>query len=51
MTFYIRIQFPDGIVAWELNSKDKAAALHAANELVKPDGKVISWSRHRPAQW
>jgi hypothetical protein len=30
MTFYIRIQFPDGIVAWELGAKDQATALHAA---------------------
>lgn len=51
MTFYIRIQFPDGIVAWDLGARDQTAALHAANELAKPDGKVISWSRHRPAQW
>jgi hypothetical protein len=51
MTFYIRIQFPDGIVAWELGAKDQAAALHAANELAGPDGKVISWSRHKSGQW
>lgn len=51
MILYIRIQFPDGVVAWQLESKDQASALHAANELAKPDGKVISWSRHKPGQW
>ena len=51
MTFYIRIQFPDGIVAWELGARDQTAALEAAKELCRPDGKIVGWSRHRPAQW
>ena len=51
MTFYIRIQFPDGIVTWQLESKDQTTALQAANELALPDGQVVSWSRHKPPQW
>ena len=51
MTFYIRIQFPEGIVTWQLESKDRATALEAAKELCQPDGKIVSWSRHKPPQW
>lgn len=51
MTLYIRIQFPDGLVTWEVGSTDQAAALHAAKELAGPDGKIMGWTRCRPPQW